>query len=199
LAPRTSSRSRSSSAASFIVPTWQPIRPGLSAVRVEKAANADASIAAKLPKSGDAGGLALLIGTALRSSCQATSCCSGGTKAATRLLRVNRRTQRRHLCLESRRSKEDPKGRSRSRPRTNHTSPPNTSKRPPGWPAQLSPTRTRKRSAKRKSKCRAMIGFLRQLRRAIVRSWAPDVLIAILAATLAWFITALLRAAIRSN
>jgi hypothetical protein len=41
-----------------------------------------------------------------------------------------------------------------------------------------------------------MMGFLRQLRRAIARAKAPDLVIAILAGTLAWFITALLRAAI---
>jgi hypothetical protein len=36
--------------------------------------------------------------------------------------------------------------------------------------------------------------FLRQLRRAIDRSQAPDLMIAILAGALAWFITLVLRA-----
>jgi hypothetical protein len=126
-----------------------------------------------------------------------------GTKIPARLLRGQPTSnQRRKLCLESRRSKKA-EGRSRRRPRSNHTSPLNTSKRPHGWPVHLSPTRIRKGSARRKIRCRllelrGMIGFLRQLRRAIARSRAPDVLIAILAATLAWFITALLRAAIGS-
>jgi hypothetical protein len=40
-----------------------------------------------------------------------------------------------------------------------------------------------------------MNGFLHQLRRAIARSQAPDLVIAILAGALAWFITLLLRTA----
>jgi hypothetical protein len=44
-----------------------------------------------------------------------------------------------------------------------------------------------------------MNGILRQLRRAIARSQAPDLVIAILAGALAWFITLLLRAAIGSH
>ena len=44
-----------------------------------------------------------------------------------------------------------------------------------------------------------MIGFLRQLRRAIARSQAPDLVIAILAGALAWLITLLLRAVIGSH
>jgi hypothetical protein len=44
-----------------------------------------------------------------------------------------------------------------------------------------------------------MTGFLRQLRQAIAQFRHPDLMFAILAGALAWFITALLRAAIGSN